>query len=199
MKALLTISLLLLLGCNSAAQAQPEPSSTRHATSQAEMATQPAQAVVELKAMERIDQLEARVTELETKMDSIVTEVSVSPELVARLNALHWTEQDAIAVVQYQLAASLVHCSDPQGYPLGSCSTTFDPVYRALSNPSVPPLWRHFVAKNITQGAGQWSAVYEPSFLRWRVVATLVMQEVTPRVVFYVYERTGLVEGDVQP
>jgi len=131
-------------------------------------------------------------------------------ELEAQLNALRWTEQDAILVVQHKLYERMMACG---GYPHvhglpwelenivgplnaftesdeGGCWSAQDPVLKAFSGAiaiGIPTFAKDALYE------GQWSAVYQPTDITWRVESTVGK---LPTYTFYAYERTGLVVGE---
>ena len=121
-------------------------------------------------------------------------------ELEARLGALQWTEQDAIAIVKSKLRERLVACGGEAGCVLPGgprtvirlSGTRSDPVLTAL--PALPAYGRLLVG-GWTLKYGEWSAVHEPLTLRWQVESLIWVEDSAVKVYFYAYEKTGLVEG----
>jgi hypothetical protein len=105
-----------------------------------------------------------------------------------------WTEQEAIAVVQYKLSERLEACE------IRNCIASQDPVLIALGikgrpRPSFGVNLGFYTAKVLLE-QGDWTAVYEPDSLRWRV--QVIGSELKP-LIFYAYERTSLVQGVAPP
>ncbi len=123
-------------------------------------------------------------------------------ELEARLDALLWTEQDAIAVVQSKLRERLVACSGEGGCVLPGSPRSFggfesdgsrtDPALKAV--PSLSGIGWNIVGR-FALDRGEWSAIHEPSALRWRVESVIRFPDNEVQIGFYAYEKTGLVEG----
>ncbi len=123
-------------------------------------------------------------------------------ELEARLDALLWTEQDAIAVVQSKLRERLVACSGEGGCVLPGSPRSFggfesdgsrtDPPLKAV--PSLSGIGWNIVGR-FALDRGEWSAIHEPSALRWRVESVIRFPDNEVQIGFYAYEKTGLVEG----
>ncbi len=123
-------------------------------------------------------------------------------ELEARLDALQWTEQDAIAVVQSSLRERLVACSVEGGCALPGSPRSFggfesdgsatDPALKAV--PSLSGIGWNIVGR-FALDRGEWAAIHEPSALRWRVESVIRFPDNVVQIGFYAYEKTGLVEG----
>jgi len=123
-------------------------------------------------------------------------------ELEARLDALLWTEQDAIAVVQSKLRERLVACSVEGGCALPGSPRSFggfesdgsaaDPALKAV--PSLSGKGWNIIGR-FALDRGDWSAIHEPSALRWRVESIIPFPDNVVSIGFYAYEKTGLVEG----
>ena len=120
-------------------------------------------------------------------------------ELEARLDALRWTEQDAIAVVQSKLRERLVACSGEGGCTSPGSPRTFesdgsrtDPALKAVPSPSGIG-WN--IIGRFALDQGEWAAIREPSALRWRVESVIRFPDTVVQIGFYAYEKTGLVEG----
>jgi len=123
-------------------------------------------------------------------------------ELEARLDALQWTEQDAIAVVQSKLRERLVACSGAGGCTLPGSPRSFggfesdgsrtDPALKVV--PSLSGIGWNIVGR-FALDRGEWSAIHEPSALRWRVESVIRFPDNEVQIGFYAYEKTGLVEG----
>lgn len=90
-------------------------------------------------------------------------------ELEARLDALQWTEQDAIAMVKAQLRERL------------KGRLTADWIEAAILRGRTKPLLER----------GRWTAIHRPESHRWLV---LVITEGGISDTFHAYEKTGLVE-----
>ncbi len=123
-------------------------------------------------------------------------------ELEARLDALLWTEQDAIAVVQSKLRERLVACSGEGGCGLPDSPRSFggfesdvsrkDPALKAV--PSLSGIGWNIIGR-FALDRGEWAAIHEPSALRWRVESIISFPDNVVQIGFYAYEKTGLVEG----
>jgi len=116
------------------------------------------------------------------------------PPLTPTLEALRWTEEDAIAVVQFRVQERLAACDaqDLRGiFPsaVGARCFSEDPVMWATVGFSSPSLVKVMIQH------GELSARYEPDSYRWRIEAS--GQDVQP-LVFHAYEKTGLVVGVAQ-
>ncbi len=114
-------------------------------------------------------------------------------ELEARLDGLRWTEVDVIAIARQKVWEDLRNCpSDTTRSGLGPCDLYLADLMKGLT-PTASGFGRHSLSRLILT-RGKWFAVYEPENIRWRV--TVVVQDSSGyRLPFYVYERTGLVEG----
>jgi len=132
----------------------------------------------------------------------VVAQAQRIDELEARLDALQWTEQDAIAVVQSKLREHLVACSGEGGCTLPGSPRSFggfesdgsatDPVLQAV--PSLSGIGWNIVGR-FALDRGEWAAIHEPSALRWRVESVIRFPDNVVQIGFYAYEKTGLVEG----
>ena len=148
-------------------------------------------------------------------------------DLEAQLQALQWTEQDAIAIVQSKLRERLVACEAhshdlrlEELYSVRRYSTDWaggcglsrsDPLLKTLitlrdrlqngsdKNYNVAPRFRKAIGHRALE-KGEWSAVHEPTAFRWRV-ESILPQGGTQflHISFYAYEKTGLVEGIPTP
>ena len=114
-------------------------------------------------------------------------------DLEARLDSLRWTEADVIAIARQKVWEDLRNCpSDTTRSGLGPCDLYLADLMKGLT-PTASAFGRHSLSRVILT-RGKWFAVYEPENIRWRV--TVVVQDSSGyRLPFYVYERTGLVEG----
>jgi hypothetical protein len=118
-----------------------------------------------------VDELVKRVTALEAQVQELRAEQQ-------------WTDLDARVFAQYKLWERAGSCN------LTDCYLR-DPVLRGFSD--MPARFRAGFAILLATG-GQWSAVHEPEYRRWRVEARV--SDSKPRV-FYAYERAGIVEAEV--
>jgi hypothetical protein len=112
----------------------------------------------------------------------------------ARLEALRWTEAEAIAVVQYRVWARVWDCDNHSRHEDGmGCYPHQDSILQVTPDGFLGP----YLVKVILQ-RGEWSAKYEPDSYRWRIEVEASGQDVQP-LVFHAYEKTGLVVGVVPP
>ena len=131
-------------------------------------------------------------------------------QLEARLEFLQWTEYEVISVVKRELEASLSACGSQHSHSDGYRSTVqgcvsqsqyaSDPVLRAIvidtdtGGPGYFNTLLNIIGRGILE-EGDWSAVREPDSFRWSVTGTREWADGRRYVNFYVYERTGLVDG----
>jgi hypothetical protein len=117
-----------------------------------------------------------------------------------------WSEQDAIRVVQREFRTSISGCGEYSEYGLVARRECFlrDPVLAAIHR-GLAQLPNRYVSTHIGMVARvvladniQWSAYFEGDQQRWRVEAAVPGAKSTPTLVFYAYEKTGLVEGVAQ-
>ena len=182
-----TVALVVILavGCG-AADPGDEPTRAHEPAAPASQAIAPAQAPTHSDTPQ-VDPQAQRIDELEAKLD-----------------ALRWTEQDAIAVVQSKLRERLAACQahrsrDNDGLlPSTDAVCSEDPVLKAFgSGAAAPGLRVNFItaiAKTLLEH-GKWTAVSDPNSSRWLVQVVSLPEDGLPAQKFYAHEKTGLVEG----
>ena len=140
---------------------------------------------------------EARNTPLVQPQEDLLKQIG---NLEAQLQELRWTEQDAIAVVQFKLRDHLQNSSDPL---LKTLITVRDRLQNGsdtlLRTMSIAQRFRRAIGLRALE-QGEWSAVHEPIAFRWRVESALPWDGTQfLQIGFYAYEKTGLVEGIPTP
>ena len=135
----------------------------------------PIGAVVEAQDAVDVEALRQRVAELET-----------------RLEEPQWTEADAIAVAQDKLSAAERNCRANKTL---SCRQYLSSLIKGMT-PGTPGPLANAAVRVLLKG-GKWSAVRKDASNRWLVIVVRYFSDGSSFVPFYVYERTGLVEGTV--
>ena len=205
--------LVLVVACGSPAEGPKQ-------SAPAPMEVVQAQGAGDLETLrQRVTELEARLDSLAEKSEEnalvLWAEALAAESLaesVAVLNGLRWTEADAIAVVQEELREAVHDCGSGHSHS-ASTKYAFDgevmvgsaegcvgrgdyqaiPVLTAFLWLDRFPGFLLPTLGRIAVEEGVWSATHEPENLRWRV--TVMHESSSSSLNFYVYERTGLVEG----
>jgi hypothetical protein len=138
----------------------------------------------------QIAALTARVAELEDQLNEV--EAILQERIEDVRWEQQWTENDAIVLTRYQLWERASSCH------LDSCGS--DPVLRMFSGGLATRSAQHRDAYmklviDALLNKSQWSAGHEPENRRWRVEALPEGGETS--LVFYAYERAGIVEAEV--
>ena len=160
-------------------------------------ANQPVPESSDINFEDRIAKLEARTWALERAVGVrpkpfIDNSLTDQADPTASANAPWWTEADAIEEVQYELRRSL-QCG------VSGCRAGSDPILRAFRNTGLQPTFINAAIRHMLR-KGEWSALYEPSSMRWRIEGRTTRGGTTSQpVVFYAYERTGLMEAGWSP
>ena len=138
-----------------------------------------------IKGDRKLDEANRKLDAIEKAVTQKAITVVASPTTVPR-----WTEVDVIAIVRDKLAEDIRSCRTDSALRCGN--DLFGLMLLTRAPPGIPTsttaTW--FIE-------AWWSAVYEPKNLRWLVVSmTDASANGSPgSLYFYVYERTGLVEG----
>lgn len=147
---------------------------------------------------EKIAQLEAQLEELQKPQD--IEELAVLgvniAELESRLDALHWTEADAIRIVQSRLGEHVRACTRVDGGPIpNNCWYDGSQYGKGLSSDYGRTGSRSTGLLRILLERGGWSAFRDSEDFRWRVLLLVQQPDGPISANFHVYEKTGLVEG----
>ena len=149
--------------------------------------------------------ISATVVGQQSQVDVLTQRVA---ELESHLDALSWTEEEAIAVVKHVFEGKLEACGLQHSHTFLDYGITKEitqaegcvpgyfqtPVLRAFQSWSIIPRQAPGLG-GVMIAVGEWSAIYDSEDIRWRVT---VIHQFTDRPVslaFYVYENTGLVVG----
>jgi hypothetical protein len=216
MKVLLGVILILLVGCGvpiesgqnepakdakvdnlSEAMPMPEPTMSLDEVNRmrAEVGLAPRENTPAPSARVETDAQVAALTQKVAELEDQLNEVeAILQEQIEDVRwEQQWTENDAIVLTRYQLWERASSCH------LDSCGR--DPVLRMFSgglatrSAQLRDTYMELVTDALLKSDRQWSAVHEPENRRWRVETLLEGSENS--LVFYAYERAGIVEAEV--
>ena len=118
-----------------------------------------------------------------------------------------WTEQDAIAVVEDALKEEMQECGSRHRHQLDSFEGKYvgaaEDCFFITDGSAMQAFsgWGDLVRRVMIRSMlerSDWSVIYEPENKRWHVTGERqfeIPDLTTVTISFYVYERTGLVEG----